>query len=127
MQFQATLRVEGHADAVRFLERAMDLESAAVRHALAWLMRRRLAPVRPLVEDMPRAPGLTPDEVASLAMPVHLFWGREERLLPAKHRDFFRAHLRNATIEEPSGFGHSPHTDDVDAIARKLLAFARLL
>jgi len=124
-QFQATLTVDTHAQAVRFLDKALTVDSAAVRHGLAWFMRRRLAPVRALVDDMPYAPGLTAEEVSSLAMPVHLFWGKEERLLPAKHLDFFRAHLRNATIEVPAGFGHSPHTDDVDAVARKLIDFAR--
>ena len=124
-QFQATLTVDTHAAAMRFLDKALTIDSAAVRHALAWFMRRRLAPVRALVDDMPYAPGLTAEEVASLAMPVHLFWGRDERLLPAKHLDFFRTHLRRATIEEAPGFGHSPHTDDVAAIARKLIDFAR--
>jgi pimeloyl-ACP methyl ester carboxylesterase len=124
-RFQATLRVDTHGDAVRFLEKVIDIDSAPARHALAWLMRRRLAPVRPLVDDMPRAPGLTSEEVASLAMPVHLFWGKNEGLLPVEHLEFFRTTLRDATIEEPAGFGHSPHTDDVDAIARKLIDFAR--
>lgn len=123
-RFQSTLRMETHASAVRFLETVLHDGPGALRHPIAWAMRRRFAQVRPLVDDMPTAPGLTAEEIASLAVPVHLLWGRDERLLPADHLAFFRAHLRGATIEEAPGFGHAPQLDDVDALAQRVLDFA---
>ncbi len=81
--------------------------------------------MRALVDDMPTGPALTAAELEGLAMPVHLLWGRAERLLPPTHLAFFRAHLRGATIEEAHGFGHAPQLDDVGALADKLVDFAR--
>lgn len=124
-RFQSTLRMDTHATAVRFLETVVHDDPGAFRHLVAWAMRRRFEPVRPLVDDMPTAPGLTAEEIQSLAVPVHLLWGKSERLLPAKHLDFFRAHLRDATIDHAHGFGHAPQLDDVDALARRLVDFTR--
>jgi pimeloyl-ACP methyl ester carboxylesterase len=60
-------------------------------------------------------------ELATLTMPVHLVWGRSERLLA-----FFKKSLpAHATVEEPDGFGHCPHLDAPGSLARKILDFAR--
>ena len=120
----ALLRVESHGHALRFLETVLHREPGPFRHLVAWGLRRRFSAVRPLIERVPHAPSFTPDELARLTMPVHLVWGRSERLLPPSHLAFFRAHLRGATIEEPHGFGHSPWLDDVSRVARRLIAFA---
>ena len=124
-RFRTLLRMETHDGALRFLETVMHDDPGAFRHVIAWAMRRRFRPVRPLVDDMPTAPGLTAEEIQSLAMPVHLFWGESERLLPAGHLAFFRENLRGAMIEEARGFGHAPQLDDVDALARRIVDFAR--
>jgi pimeloyl-ACP methyl ester carboxylesterase len=61
-----------------------------------------------------------------IKMPVHLVWGRSERLMPEENLLFFKKHLpANATIEEPEGFGHCPHLDAPGRLARKVLDFAR--
>ena len=53
-----------------------------------------------------------------------LLWGRDERILPRYHLDFFRRHLpEHARFEEPEGFGHAPHLDDASALAHRILAF----
>lgn len=68
----------------------------------------------------------TPDELAALAMPVLLLWGRSERLLPASALAWFRAHLPPQTvIEEPEGFGHAPQLEEPERVAARLVAFAR--
>ncbi len=57
-------------------------------------------------------------------MPVLLLWGKDERILPRDHLEFFRRHLpEHARFEEPEGFGHAPYLDDVDAVARRILSF----
>ncbi|HSQ67813.1 MAG TPA: alpha/beta fold hydrolase [Polyangiaceae bacterium] len=123
----AALRIETHGDALRFLATVLHDEPGAMRHVVAWSLRRRYhsRALRALMRDVPRAQPLDPAELARLTMPVYLLWGRDERLLPPSHLVFFRAHLRGATIEEPRGLGHSPQLDDVEGVARRLLAFAR--
>jgi pimeloyl-ACP methyl ester carboxylesterase len=74
-------------------------------------------------EDAPR-----PEELASLAMPILLLWGRSERLLPASALAYFRDHLpKHAVIEEPEGFGHTPQLEAPKRVAARLVAFARTL
>jgi pimeloyl-ACP methyl ester carboxylesterase len=52
--------------------------------------------------------------------------GQSERLLPASSLAYFRRHLPDhAVIEEPKGFGHSPHFDDPARFAARLIAFMR--
>jgi pimeloyl-ACP methyl ester carboxylesterase len=73
------------------------------------------------LDDLP-APG----SLGALAMPILLLWGKSERLLPASSLAYFRRHLpEHAVIEEPEGFGHSPHFDDPARLASRLIAFAR--
>ncbi|MCK6586033.1 MAG: alpha/beta hydrolase [Polyangiaceae bacterium] len=68
----------------------------------------------------------TPEQLASLPMPVHLLWGRADRLMPGSSLDFYRRHLpSHATIEEPDRWGHCPHFDDPAALAKKIAEFAR--
>jgi pimeloyl-ACP methyl ester carboxylesterase len=72
-------------------------------------------------DDLP-----TPDSLRQLSMPILLLWGQSERLLPASSLDYFRRHLpEHALIEEPAGFGHSPHFDDPTRLAARLLTFAQ--
>lgn len=122
------LRVETHGDALRFLDLVLHAERTAFRHVMAWGLRRRFrAPsVRAWIEAIPTTDPLTPAELGRLAAPVHLVWGRSERLLPATHLEFFRAHLpAGARIDEPDGLAHSPQLDDLREVTRRLLAFAR--
>lgn len=66
-----------------------------------------------------------PTELAALAMPVTLLWGRADRLLPASALAYFRAHLpAHASIVEPDDLGHCPHLDDPRRLARLIAAFA---
>jgi pimeloyl-ACP methyl ester carboxylesterase len=68
----------------------------------------------------------TPEQLASLSMPVHLLWGRADRLMPGSSLEFYRKHLpTHATIEEPDLWGHCPHFDDPAALAEKIAEFTR--
>jgi pimeloyl-ACP methyl ester carboxylesterase len=67
-----------------------------------------------------------PESLSALEMPILLLWGQSERLLPPSALAYFRRHLPpHAIIEEPAGFGHSPHVDDPVRLGERLLAFAR--
>jgi pimeloyl-ACP methyl ester carboxylesterase len=66
------------------------------------------------------------EQLAALKMPIHLVWGRSERLLPKENLDFFKESLpSHATIDEPEGFGHCPHLDDPARLTREIVAFAQ--
>jgi pimeloyl-ACP methyl ester carboxylesterase len=126
-EIAAKLRIKSHEDALRFFEIVLHEKPGPLRHAVAWSLRRRYGTsgLRALLGDIEKAKPLEPEELAKLEVPVHLFWGRSERLLPPSHLAFFRQHLRGATIEEPYGFGHSPDLDSVNDVARRIIAFAR--
>ncbi len=126
-EIASKLRIDTHADALRVFELVLHEKPGRLRHFIAWHLRRRYntRAIRALRADLRDAKPFTPDELAKLDVPVHLFWGRSERLLPPSHLAFFKEHLRGATIEEPYGFGHSPDLDSVTDIARRIIAFAR--
>jgi pimeloyl-ACP methyl ester carboxylesterase len=69
---------------------------------------------------------IDPAELARLAVPVRMIWGRDERLLPPAALAYFKEHLpAHATIAEPAGIGHCPHLDDPARLARLIAAFTR--
>lgn len=64
-------------------------------------------------------------ELAGLTIPTLLLWGRCDRLLPRSHLAFWRRCLpAHATVDEPQGFGHSPHFDSVSELAARVRTFA---
>jgi pimeloyl-ACP methyl ester carboxylesterase len=66
------------------------------------------------------------DALTALPMPVLFVWGRSERLLPETHYEYFVEHLpKHAVVERPEGFGHCPHVDAPEAVARRIVEFAR--
>ena len=66
----------------------------------------------------------TPERLAALAMPVHLVWGRSDRLMPPENLAFYKRHLpAHATVEEPEGFGHCTHLDAPARFAATIRGF----
>jgi len=83
-------------------------------------------PIRTFTASASTEDLFTAEQISGLKMPVHLVWGRSERLMPEENLLFFKKHLpAHATIEEPEGFGHCPHLDAPGRLARKVLDFAR--
>jgi pimeloyl-ACP methyl ester carboxylesterase len=124
-RFVDTFAFDTHGKALAFVDRLFSRKNP-MRHLFAWGVRRRFdePEMRELLSVTSPADLLTPEQLSSLRMPVLLLWGRDERILPRHHLDFFREHLpRHARLEEPAGFGHAPYLDDVDAVARRILAF----
>lgn len=97
---------------------------ALVAHEFPDLLKRRA--VRDILETSTQEHAAQPDDLAALAMPVLLLWGRSERLLPAEALAYFREHLpKTAVIEEPHGFAHSPQLEHPRRVADRIVAFAR--
>jgi pimeloyl-ACP methyl ester carboxylesterase len=126
-EMRSVFKIESANDARRLLERLYHRAPwylSALAPGLRDVMKR--AAIRDVVsaatlEDLP-----TPESLGALAMPILLLWGQSERLLPPSSLSYFRRHLpEHAVIEEPAGFGHSPHFDDPGRLATRLLAFAR--
>jgi pimeloyl-ACP methyl ester carboxylesterase len=67
-----------------------------------------------------------PEAIEKLTMPILLLWGRDERLLPEAHYDYFARHLpKHAVIERPEAYAHCPHLDDPADLAARIGAFVR--
>ncbi|WP_394843830.1 alpha/beta hydrolase [Pendulispora brunnea] len=70
--------------------------------------------------------GATPEQLATLKMPILFWWGRSERLLPANDFAYFSENLpKHAVIERPEGIGHCPHFDDPRATCQRIVEFAQ--
>lgn len=68
------------------------------------------------------------EDVRQLRVPVLLLWGTADRILPREHLAFWRRALPpHAVIEEPEGFSHCPYLEEGDALAERLVRFARSL
>lgn len=128
-RFLAGFDLPDHASALTFVDRVFSIDGPA-RHLLAWGVRRRFGhpDMQALLAEMKAGYLLRPDDLRRLAPPTLFVWGREERVLPEAHRDFFLAHLpQTARVEEPPRFGHGPYLQHPEAVARQILAFLRSL
>jgi pimeloyl-ACP methyl ester carboxylesterase len=124
-----TFDVRSHGDALVFVDRLL-AEPTMLRHLIAWGVRRKFnePQLRTLIESITEGDLFTPDELAALEVPALLIWGRSERILPRECLAFFRAHLpRHVRIEEPEGFGHTPHLERPGALTKHVLRFLESL
>jgi pimeloyl-ACP methyl ester carboxylesterase len=81
--------------------------------ALGLSTRMSLPGVQSLLARLDADTMLQPSELASLDMPLLLFWGAQDDLLGEEHLDFFRLHMPDHTeILQPTGYGHAPFLDD---------------
>jgi pimeloyl-ACP methyl ester carboxylesterase len=72
------------------------------------------------------APLFTSEELAPLTLPIHVIWGRGDKLLPASNLEFFRRSLpAHAVVEEVYDAGHCPHLDAPRAVVRRIVAMAQ--
>ena len=91
-------------DALAFLARVQHRAPPAMRlvaHDLPHLMRRRA--VRDVLASATTAGSIDPAALARLPMPILLWWGSSERILPASHLAWYRRNLpAHAVIERPA-------------------------
>lgn len=124
-RFVRTFELGSHRDALEFVDRVFARRNR-LRHVFAWGVRRQFENpgVRGLLASLKPHDLLRPEQLAALQMPVLVLWGKDERILPRAHYEFFRRHLPgHARFEEPDGLGHAPYLDDVGAVARQILSF----
>jgi pimeloyl-ACP methyl ester carboxylesterase len=126
-ELMGTFEVDSHRDALDFVDRLFP-RPHPLRHAYAWGVRQQFSRphLRQLLEQARHANFLQPDELGALRMPVHLIWGRADRILPSEHFDYFRRHLPHDTeVETPPGYGHAPFLHRADDLTERLLQFTR--
>jgi pimeloyl-ACP methyl ester carboxylesterase len=125
--FLSRFALDDHDAALDFVDRLF-AKPPAYRHLIAWGTRHQFArpTMRALMQRGLAIHLLTPEELGSLSMPVHVVWGGADRILLPSHLAFFREHLpTQATLEIVPRFGHTPHMDQPDALHTMLVAFAR--
>jgi pimeloyl-ACP methyl ester carboxylesterase len=113
-RFLRGFELESLRDAKNFLER--------LHHEVPWygpLLRPDVVrlfknpAVRAILSSLKPEHFFTPGELAALAMPIHVLWGRSDRVIPPCCLAFFKKNLPPHTVfEEPEGLGHSPHTEN---------------
>ncbi len=86
----------------------------------------RSSSVRSVLAQAERASAMEPEELRALAMPVLLWWGESERVLPLEALEYFQAHLpASAVIERPLKMGHCPHVEAPRRTAARLVSHWR--
>jgi pimeloyl-ACP methyl ester carboxylesterase len=69
---------------------------------------------------------LSPGELASLACPVRVVWGKLDRTQPPEQLGFFKTHLpARAVVEEPAKYTHCPQLEHPGEVAARFVAFVR--
>ncbi len=129
-RFFSTFRLNGHRDALQFVDRMLATSPPVFRHVLAHGIRKRFAnaPLQRLLDSIEPADLLRPDELAALTMPTLMLWGREEMILPPDGLEFFRRHLpRHAQVEVWNHFGHCGYLEKPQAVTDRVLEFSRTL
>lgn len=77
--------------------------------------------VRALLDSIEPEHFFAKDSFDGLTMPIHVLWGKSDRIIPQACLDFFKQHLPPHTVfEEPEGIGHSPHLEDPEAFYRMI-------
>jgi pimeloyl-ACP methyl ester carboxylesterase len=122
---QASFRITSRREALAFVARVQDRPPLIARLIAHELVGKTKQPaVRDLLETTTPAHAVPVAELQALPMPILLWWGRSERLLPASHLAWWRANLpKHAVVEEPDGIGHCPHLDDPARVAARIRAF----
>jgi pimeloyl-ACP methyl ester carboxylesterase len=82
------------------------------------------ASLRRLLADYRAYPFLSQAELAELP-PSLLVWGEKDDFLPKTSRDFYRRGLRQATVQMPKDFGHTPFIDRGKELSELMLAWAQ--
>jgi pimeloyl-ACP methyl ester carboxylesterase len=126
-QFLRTFEISTHREALRFVDAVFANGAGVLRHPLAHGIRQRFThpQLRQLLASITPEHMLRPEELSGLRMPTMLIWGREERVLPRTHLEFFRRHLpSHSEIEEWPNFGHIGFLEQPAALSDRILGFA---
>jgi pimeloyl-ACP methyl ester carboxylesterase len=128
-EFLKKFAISSHTDALSFVDDIFAHGAGILRHAVAHGVRQRFThpELRRLLAGITPAQMLSPADLAALTMPTLLVWGREERILPPSHLEFFRNHLpEHAEVEEWANFGHVGFLEQPTALCNRVIEFARI-
>lgn len=82
--------------------------------------------VRYLIETAKNDDSVPDIEFRQLKMPVFLYWGERERLLPRSARDFWVAAMpAGADVFESKVSAHCPHLDEPGVLVQRLVDFGK--
>jgi pimeloyl-ACP methyl ester carboxylesterase len=129
-KLRALFCVDAHDEAVALVRALHARDPGLKAHLLAPLVRRPLSDplLRQWLYEMTSDDFLSAEEIASCTRPVRVIWGKQERILPQRAREFWRAHLpAHSDLVEPDGFGHSPFLDDRGWVVDEILRFSQKL
>jgi len=126
-EFVHSLRIDGHAKAVHFVDRMYGRRRRTRHlHALAIRLQFLRPQFRRLLDQVSLSELLSSQDLAALHMPTQLLWGEREALLPAANRDFFHRHLpAHAQLESPQNYSHVPFLENPLELAQRIVDFAR--
>ncbi len=80
--------------------------------------------IQELINNVSADTLFTPEQLASLKMPIQLIWGKADRLMLKEHLDFYKKYLPKQTIiEEPEDFGHCPFLDRPVELSARVINF----
>jgi pimeloyl-ACP methyl ester carboxylesterase len=125
----ALLRAFGGGRAAGISEMARRLYHRPPRSL--WLFSRDLAalwgspPVQHVLAQIPEEaePGLAPALLEQVTQPALILWGDSDGILPASSVQFFRAHLRNGTVEILERCGHVPQLERPEVVGPRIARF----
>src|SRR5207249_3165977 len=66
---------------------------------------------------------LEPADLARIEQPVLILWGDSDGILPSSSVEWFRTHLKTATVEVIPGCGHLPQMEQRAAVVARLRQF----
>lgn len=114
-----------HKDAITFARRLYDTPPWHLPLSAAFiggLLRRQ--PILDFFQSASASDLLDPASLKNIAAPLLFIWGKGERLLPTKHRDFFLEHLPKHTVFEfPERYGHVPQVEHPRDLAERIVRF----
>ncbi len=124
--FLANFRLESRRDALAFVDK-VHASPPWYRWLIANGTRRGFR--RPEMQGFIGQVGLehlvTREELQQLKMPVQLWWGKADSLMPEQHRQFYKDNLpSHAEVFEPEDFGHCPYLDRPEKLTKVIADFA---
>ena len=120
--FRQLVSARDAAGAARYLERAFHRPPLALRLLPGQVIGMMSAECcQGILDGLEESDFLRAADLASIASPLRLIWGAQDRLLPEGTLDFFRAALPRAEVVVLEGAGHLPHIETPRALARALL------
>lgn len=123
----ANFAYRSHGEALAFVDRFYST-TGVLRHPFAFGVRQRMGTkaIRDFIGRIGTQDLLDPHDLATLTMPILVFWGKNDRILSPAHAEFFRSSLPpHGVVEVADGYGHAPYIDDPVRFTARIADFVR--